>query len=132
MTDENEKIKKLAAIDFDFDGIDSIRYGMDIKKYHKLRDQLRKACAKVGLIHIAEKRWAGQDYEPEIHDDSNNIPDKAIEIILGEYELQLKEEWKRKQAIEAAKERKEKKLKSLKKQVKKLNKSGEVRVRFVD
>ena len=35
------------------------------------------------MIHIAEKRWAGQEHTEE-HEDSDTVVDRLIEIIVSE------------------------------------------------
>ena len=55
------------------------------KTVHDFKTKLRQICADAGLIHLAEKRWAGQDHDPAIHDDSNNRIDLLIQVIVLEY-----------------------------------------------
>ena len=57
--------------------------GYDLKKVRDFRDKLRTLCAESDLIHIAQKRWAGQEHT-EDHEDSDTIVDRLIEIIVSE------------------------------------------------
>ena len=57
--------------------------GYDLKKVRIFRDKLRTLCANADLIHIAQKRWAGQEHTEE-HEDSDTIVDRLIEIIVSE------------------------------------------------
>ena len=57
--------------------------GYDLKKVRIFRDKLRTLCAEADLIHIAEKRWAGQEHTEE-HEDSDTIVDRLIAIIVSE------------------------------------------------
>ena len=76
--------KKLAKFgDMDIEKFFGDMNGYDLKKVRIFRDKLRKLCAEAGLIHIAEKRWAGQEHTEE-HEDSDTIVDRLIEIIVSE------------------------------------------------
>ena len=57
--------------------------GYDLKKVRIFRDKLRTLCAEADLIHIAQKRWAGQEHTEE-HEDSDTIVDRLIAIIVSE------------------------------------------------
>jgi len=55
------------------------------KDIKELKDKLRQICSDAGLIHKAEKRWAGQDFDPLVHDDSRTKVDLLIDVIVAEY-----------------------------------------------
>ena len=54
------------------------------KTVHDFKTKLRQICADAGLIHLAEKRWAGQEHTA-IHDNSDNKVDWLINVIVAEY-----------------------------------------------
>ena len=55
------------------------------KTVHDFKTKLRQICADAGLIQLAEKRWAGQEHDPAIHDNSDNKVDWLINVIVAEY-----------------------------------------------
>ena len=76
--------KKLARFaDIDIEKFFGDMNGYDLKKVRIFRDKLRTLCAEADLIHIAEKRWAGQEHTEE-HEDSDTIVDRLIAIIVSE------------------------------------------------
>ena len=76
--------KKLAKFaDIDIEKFFGDMNGYDLKKVRIFRDKLRTLCAEADLIHIAEKRWAGQEHTEE-HEDSDTIVDRLIAIIVSE------------------------------------------------
>ena len=75
----------------DWRELDEIHYGYPVHKVREFRTKLRELCNKVGLIHIAEKRWAGQEFNEEIHADSETYTDRFIELIVSEYIRGLKD-----------------------------------------
>ncbi len=78
--------------DWDLSEFEKIRLGYDVKIARDFSEKLRSLCAEHDLIHIAEKRWAGQEFDPKIHDDSNNYVDTFIKLIISEHIHLLKEE----------------------------------------
>ena len=82
--------------EYDIGKFVNIMNGYNVSKAKAFEDKLRKLLDKVGLIHIAEKRWAGQEFDPEIHDDSDTIADRFVEILVSEYIKILKEEYQEK------------------------------------
>ena len=77
------EIKLLKFGDMDMEKFLGDIYGYDLKEARAFRDNLRKLCEVAGLIHIAEKRWAGQEHTEE-HEDSDTVVDRLIEIIVSE------------------------------------------------
>jgi len=75
------KLTKFA--DMDIEKFFGDMNGYDLKKVRIFRDKLRTLCANADLIHIAQKRWAGQEHTEE-HEDSDTIVDRLIEIIVSE------------------------------------------------
>ena len=76
--------KKLAKFaDVDVEEFMSNMHGYNIKEVRAFRDKLRTLCAEADLIHIAQKRWAGQEHTEE-HEDSDTIVDRLIAIIVSE------------------------------------------------
>ena len=75
------KLTKFA--DMDIEKFFGDMNGYDLKKVRIFRDKLRTLCAEADLIHIAQKRWAGQEHTEE-HEDSDTIVDRLIEIIVSE------------------------------------------------
>tara|TARA_R110002020_G_scaffold115820_1_gene265940 strand:- start:787 stop:1161 length:375 start_codon:yes stop_codon:yes gene_type:complete len=78
--------------EYDIGEFMNIMNGYNVSKAKEFEDKLRKLLDKVGLIHIAEKRWAGQEFDPEIHDDSDTIADRFVGILVSEYIQLLKDE----------------------------------------
>ena len=76
-------MSKLAKFDWDIEKFLSGVHGYDIPKVRDFRDKLRTLCAEADLIHIAQKRWAGQEHT-EDHEDSDTIVDRMIQIIVSE------------------------------------------------
>ena len=75
------KLTKFA--DMDIEKFFGDMNGYDLKKVRIFRDKIRTLCANADLIHIAQKRWAGQEHTEE-HEDSDTIVDRLIEIIVSE------------------------------------------------
>jgi hypothetical protein len=76
-----DKLAKFA--DFDIEKMYSAIYGYDVKKVKTFRDKLRNLCADADLIWIAKKRWAGEEHT-EMHEDSDTLVDRLIQIIISE------------------------------------------------
>jgi len=76
-----KKLKKFENLDME--DFMSGMSGYNIKQVRAFRDKLRTLCADADLIHIAQKRWAGQEHTEE-HEDSDTIVDRLIEIIVSE------------------------------------------------
>ncbi|MBF86340.1 MAG: hypothetical protein CL489_17940 [Acidobacteria bacterium] len=64
--------------------------GYDIKSASSFKDDLRKVCEDAGLIYIAKKRWAGEEFTKE-HEDSDTVVDRLIALIVHE-KIQLEKE----------------------------------------
>tara|TARA_B100000470_G_scaffold221999_1_gene214414 strand:- start:2034 stop:2324 length:291 start_codon:yes stop_codon:yes gene_type:complete len=68
----------------DFADFWSIIHGYDARAVADFRNKLRLLCEEAGLIHIAEKRWAGEEYDTEVHGDSDVYTDRFIALIVEE------------------------------------------------
>ena len=78
--------------EYDIGEFQNIMNGYNVSKARKFKDKLRKLLDEYGLIHIAEKRWAGQEFDSEIHDDSDTLADRFVEILVSEYIQLLKDD----------------------------------------
>jgi|TARA_Y100000310_G_C20637860_1_gene792202 hypothetical protein len=89
LKDLDKKIGKFADMDSEvlnsFWEINNKMEKGTLRKVNDFKTKLKQICADAGLIHLAEKRWAGQEHDPAIHDDSNNRIDLLIQVIVAEY-----------------------------------------------
>ena len=94
---KTKKEKDVLARFADFDVIDFMSRceGYDIRKVASFKDELRKLCESAGLLHIGEKRWAGEEFIRGIHDDSDTVVDRLIALIVHE-KIQLEKEYEKK------------------------------------
>jgi len=77
--------------DIDWKDIVDMHRGYDVSKARAFEKELKELLERYDLIYIGKERAAGEDYNPEKHDNSDTTVDRLVPIIVSELIHILKE-----------------------------------------
>ena len=85
------RVRKNMGGNIDWSDIVNMQHGYDVSKARTFEKELKELLERYDLIYIGKERAAGEDYNPEKHDNSDTTVDRLVPIIVSELIHILKE-----------------------------------------